>query len=175
MHRYLLSILIAFLLFNHAEAPNIDSLMTIVDNSSGRIKVESLIVLAKTLSETSPELSIAYSKEAISESERTKDQELQIKASVLTAKLFVDQKKTDSALIHYRSAVSQAMQLSDFYVLADINHEIGNIYYAKSENIKTEKYYKEALKYSSKNNDSIIHIDILINLGYLYNSWGKHG
>ena len=165
-----LLILLAKVLFAEND---IDSLLNIINISKGEQKIESLHVLAKSVFETTPKLSIAYANQAIAEAKEYNLKPEISSSYVFIAELLNKMSEPDSAINYYLLAEKYASENADLKELAKINHNLGDIYNSKSEYQKSEKCLNNALKYSKMTYDSLQTINTLINLGYLYEMQGR--
>ena len=80
---------------------------------------------------------------------------------------------TDSALLYGQKAISESNKLKDSVLIAQINSDLGAVYFRRSDLKNSKKHYLTALKIRKLRNDNLGVAKINLNLANIFNKENK--
>lgn len=80
---------------------------------------------------------------------------------------------TDSALVYNKKAMTESVRLNDSVLIAQVNSDLGAIYFRRNDFENAKKYYAVALKIRKAKKDNIGIAKVNLHMANLYNKEGK--
>lgn len=160
--------------FSHAQAQggDSDSLHRVIANGKGEAKVGALLELAEAIINDSIHQSLVYAKAARQEALKSNNSPNLIKACYLTGSIFKDLNELDSSIYYFNLTRSIGHESSNMEYLGKTYHQLGTIHELKSEYLRCIDFLGKGLEYARNGADTTITVDILIDMGYIYDFWG---
>jgi len=165
--RKLIFILILLPLFGITNQ-TIDSLESLLPNSSGQNKYEIQILLSRQYWTIDPEISESYAQEALSYALKKKNSELLANAYKDLGSSFLFQNKIDEAHQNYLLSYDYYVELNDEAGISKISNNIGYSYYRLSKYDKSLEYYFKAIEIDKRHGNKEEHITTLQNVANTY-------
>lgn len=167
-----LLLIIAMLFFSYqniyANSFNADSLENVLNNLSGKEKVETLNSLADTFLKISPDKSIVYANRAVVIAKKYSLNNHKSFAYTLLGDAYYYIGDFDSAIVNYRKSLKILNEFADSTKIADMLNNIGLARFNLSELDTALHYYYKALRIYRNNNDKNREAVMLMNLGNLF-------
>ncbi|HNP33635.1 MAG TPA: tetratricopeptide repeat protein [Flavobacterium sp.] len=80
---------------------------------------------------------------------------------------------TDSALLYGQKAISESTKLKDSTLIAQVNSDIGAVYFRRNDYENSKKYYNTALKIRKLRKDNLGAAKVKLNLANIFNKEDK--
>ncbi|HSY62277.1 MAG TPA: tetratricopeptide repeat protein [Cytophaga sp.] len=141
-------VFISILVGNYSYTQNIpDSLLhklSVAPNDS--VKARTLLDIGETIEATSTEKSFAYYQQALTLSQRIKNNHLLLSSLNDIGICYIELNKMDSAVVAFEEAIAVARQLNDALRVAKITTNIGNVYLHKNDRVRAIDYYLQSAR-----------------------------
>lgn len=154
--------------FGQANKSKVDSLKKQIDSKNSITKVKSLILLSDELSNSNPENSLLYAKEALREAVRIKNDSLTSISYNTIALNFEYKSSLDSALFYHKKSLAIRIKSKDQIGIADSYNNIGICFDQQGKFQEALENYFKALKIYERKKDSEKVAMTFVNIGIVY-------
>jgi class 3 adenylate cyclase/Tfp pilus assembly protein PilF len=172
MQKAFLSLIFSFLLLSAlAQTNQIDSLKTVIDNSSDdSLKVNNLITLANRMVNTNPDLTIRYGIQA-----RDLAESLDYKKGLGYAYKSIGmghyfRAEYVETLVSWQKSLETFTGIDEKAGIANMSSNLGAVYFSQGDDNKAIEYYLQSLKVSEEIGDKLRIATALVNIGAVYSN-----
>ena len=168
---YLLGLIVLFttpLSASAQIAPQTDSLSVLLQQSTGRQRVEVLIKLSNQIRRSSIDSAITYAQEALDISQRIENETLQGNSHNSLGWFLTDKGEYPDALKHFLEAKRIFEKIGNLRREVVVLENIGKLYSSQSNYSKALEYYFSALNLEEQLNDRQRIANILLSIGSVY-------